>query len=749
MPKIFARLVVVTALLLTPITIQAYTWTTTINNALEDFYGQADFKDINRHASAIDSNGDVHFVTSLNDSVYHFVSSTSGWTSTEIDAGENAALVIEASNDKLHVSYYDPTDGDLKYAYKSATGSVWITDTIDASGDVGSHNSIALKDSDNAYQYPVFAYYDATNQALKYALRFPSGTVSSTSVDSTNDVGQGNSIAVDSQNHIHISYADQTNGQTKHAEFDGSSWSYMTTSSFSYLGTATIWGTQIKIDSADDLHIVSSLTNSYGNVNRIYYQHKGGVWYAATIVRDLPHNLQAPSFTLDSSGNPHILYCDTDNEEMHFATSVHLGSTATWHTHAIADGCNPGLYFKNLSYSSFGSTLIDFGIAHYTDVQTAEKYLRHTEFQIEKTSGLSQIVSQSTEDIQLVNGSLLIGHDSMTHFFLDTSGSYQLLFANEFDDYPYLATRSPSDSEWIVELITTSSEPQNFTAAFDSVGDLHIGWNDNISGKYQVTEKSSGSWTTTDISNSYCFSDCGVSIAIDSNDVNHMTYFDLFWSPPGLNYVENSTGSYLMSSISSVSVFDGSGNIIMIDSADHVHAISFDYINLTLRHITNESGSWVSTDITNNYVMTPDHMPKFAAVMDSNDVIHLAYLGDETDPLATVRDAIYVTNSTGSWQSTVVANDVNELADYGIAIDVDSSDEPRIAFLQDVSTLDYEIRVASYDSGTTSWTLEDVTQSDFSHTIPCARLQMKIDSSDQVQIAARRAWYEMFFYQGR
>ncbi len=41
-----------------------------------------------------------------------------------------------------HISYWDATNDDLKYAYRDASG--WHTETVDAAGDVGWHTSLAL-----------------------------------------------------------------------------------------------------------------------------------------------------------------------------------------------------------------------------------------------------------------------------------------------------------------------------------------------------------------------------------------------------------------------------------------------------------------------------------------------------------------------------------------------------------------------------------------------------------------------------
>ncbi|HHT9109395.1 MAG TPA: Ig-like domain-containing protein, partial [Candidatus Wunengus sp. YC64] len=63
-----------------------------------------------------------------------------------------------------HISYYDVTNGDLKYA-ADASGS-WVATTVDSDGDVGLYTSTALDTSGNAY----ISYFDNTKGDLKYAV---------------------------------------------------------------------------------------------------------------------------------------------------------------------------------------------------------------------------------------------------------------------------------------------------------------------------------------------------------------------------------------------------------------------------------------------------------------------------------------------------------------------------------------------------------------------------------------------------
>lgn len=74
------------------------------------------------------------------------------------------------SSDNGYISFYDNTNGDLKYA-TNATGS-WVTTTVDSTGNVGMHTSIALDSADNVH----ISYYDYTNGNLKYASKCENAT---------------------------------------------------------------------------------------------------------------------------------------------------------------------------------------------------------------------------------------------------------------------------------------------------------------------------------------------------------------------------------------------------------------------------------------------------------------------------------------------------------------------------------------------------------------------------------------------
>ncbi|MEK7290326.1 MAG: hypothetical protein AAB013_00265, partial [Planctomycetota bacterium] len=67
------------------------------------------------------------------------------------------------SSGKANISYYDTVNGDLKYA--ANTSGSWVTTIMDSTGNVGQYTSIALDSSDMVH----ISYYDYTNDNLKYA----------------------------------------------------------------------------------------------------------------------------------------------------------------------------------------------------------------------------------------------------------------------------------------------------------------------------------------------------------------------------------------------------------------------------------------------------------------------------------------------------------------------------------------------------------------------------------------------------
>jgi hypothetical protein len=66
---------------------------------------------------------------------------------------------------RIYIAYYDVTNQDLKYA--AFDDNSWTTMTLLSEGDVGSYASLVLPYAG----YPAIAYYDGTTHDLKMVFR--------------------------------------------------------------------------------------------------------------------------------------------------------------------------------------------------------------------------------------------------------------------------------------------------------------------------------------------------------------------------------------------------------------------------------------------------------------------------------------------------------------------------------------------------------------------------------------------------
>ena len=181
------------------------------------------------------------------------------WTTETVDStgnvGLDTSLALDGSGNP-HISYFDKTNLNLKYAYKS--GGVWTIVTVDSLGTVGEFTSLALDSSGN----PRISYHG--NSTLKYASCDTgcdnSANWTKITVDnSAGDVGEFTSLALDSSGNPRISYAGfatPTNGDLKYASCDSGcstpgNWTIGTVDSLGNTG----WDTSLALDSSENPHI--------------------------------------------------------------------------------------------------------------------------------------------------------------------------------------------------------------------------------------------------------------------------------------------------------------------------------------------------------------------------------------------------------------------------------------------------------------------------------------------------------------
>lgn len=282
------------------------------------------------------------------------------WTIETVDNAGNTGQYssIATKNGRLHISYFDVSNGDLRYAAKEI-GGAWTLQTIDKGANTGLHTSIDVNDylhisyhkksssqlkyasnesgqrvagaldSARAGLYPSIcvdrkekshiSYYDGSDNSLKYATNVSGDWVTETVNDggAVGNVGRSSSIAVDSEGGVHISYYDIANGDLKYAMKDGSGWHVSTLDEAGGAG----WGSSIAIDSRDGIYI------SYVDSTRGFLKCAGktgtGGWRIVTV--EPSGNVRGQtSIAVDSADSLHISYYTLEGSggDLRYATNA-------------------------------------------------------------------------------------------------------------------------------------------------------------------------------------------------------------------------------------------------------------------------------------------------------------------------------------------------------------------------------------------------------------------------------------------
>jgi hypothetical protein len=194
-----------------------------------------------------------------------------------------------------------------------ADAIAFIKETVDAGADVGQHNSLALDSSGN----PHIAYWDFFFGDLEYAVRV-GGVWSTHTVDATASSGQSPSIALDSSGNPRIAYLRveemPLNLILMYAEDNGGGWSYTT---FDLADDIGLWPS-LALDSSDDPHI-----SHYDLTNRdLIYQYWDGIGWTIERVDTTGWVGGNSSLALDSLGRPHISYYDLTNQDLKYAAKI-------------------------------------------------------------------------------------------------------------------------------------------------------------------------------------------------------------------------------------------------------------------------------------------------------------------------------------------------------------------------------------------------------------------------------------------
>ena len=264
--------------------------------------------------------------------------------------GASASMALDPNTNAVNLSYYDSSDANLRYAYKADNSNVWYTMSIDGSSgtDVGFYTSIVVDNQGNRH----ISYFDNSNSDLKYAYGVSGGQGGSGygisweiyKVDTEGYTGDSTSIAVDTSINPHICYWDSSEERVKYAygPFDTQgqdiSWQIYNVDSMQYGNSLKI---SLSLDSLGNRHICYA--NGQENINNIRYafgpsgnSHSDISWQIYNV--DISGSYQQSSLAIDSSGNRHISYFDAGlNSDLKYAfgPAGSPGQDISWNIYTI------------------------------------------------------------------------------------------------------------------------------------------------------------------------------------------------------------------------------------------------------------------------------------------------------------------------------------------------------------------------------------------------------------------------------
>ena len=263
------------------------------------------------------------------------------------DVGGYSSIVATGSGQDVisYISYYDATGGDLKVA--KSDGWSWTAMFLDYQDNVGKYTSMAKHWIAPIYELHV-VYYDVTNQRLLYQRTsngYPNWLTKEVIDNNIGDVEQQISIAVDQDGKPHVSYYDDANKRLKYA-FRSSANNWIGKEDDmkpDFVDTATNvgWHSSIAVDSGNEPHISYLDKNDPVNTKIKHAYWDGGNWVIEANVDTADGVGMYSSIVVDTDNDKvHISYYDESNKELKYAYK----EDTSWHPQTVDNSGNNGKY---------------------------------------------------------------------------------------------------------------------------------------------------------------------------------------------------------------------------------------------------------------------------------------------------------------------------------------------------------------------------------------------------------------------
>jgi PKD repeat protein len=576
-----------------------------------------DVGDVGEYTSlALDANSTPHisYYDRTNRDLKHAYWAGSTWVSQTVDSqgdvGEYTSLALDMDGNP-HISYYDATNGNLKHA--DWTGSIWVSQTVDSAPTVGKYASLAL---DTTAPYTPHISYLATSNwggtwfDLKYATSTGSGWISET-VDSTGDVGLYSSLALDADGSPHISYYDSTSDRLKYARWTGSTWDKQITDDGGSISVNVGQYSSLALDTTGNAHI--SYFNS--SSNDLLYAHWTGSTWDKQVVDSRGDVGEYTSLALDAGDNPHISYYDDINYDLKYA----YWTGSAWVTQTVDSQSSRGQY-TSLAVSAEGTPHISYYEATYHSLRHAyfdasgwhsetvdggpsTEYVGQYNSLVLDGEGYPHISYYEEHKSPQYRSYLRYAYQDASGWHVETaenpesSGRYPGLFTSlalDGNDYPHISYFHGSDNElkyaykdiagWHVETVDSAGTVGKYTSLeLDNSGYAHISYFDDSKDDLKYAYQDALGWHIETVD-----SVGGVgqytSLALDGNGRPLISYYGGTDVVEGhLRYARWNGSQWLTETV------DGTGGVgqytsLMLDGNGKAHISYYDAKNHDLKY---------------------------------------------------------------------------------------------------------------------------------------------------------------------
>ncbi len=579
-------------------------------------------------------------------------------------------------------------------------------------------NLVATKDIYGAYHIA----YQKRNVWQMFYLTNASGIWINTQITNSSGEHHPGGIAVDNSGKVHISYVLYGSDDLIYTTNTSGTWQETVVESSTHVGDIN----RMVLDSNDKVHIVYNNINS-GNSSLKYATNQSGSWLTELIDNNggglTGYYIE---MTMDGSNQLHIAYSGVNMNDIRYTT----GSYQSWSSPQIM---------------SFG---------WLCDIELDNNNKVHTSYSNTGSIGIADNISGSWSTV----GYIVTDNKNHGNIGFDSNGNLHMVY--QYVNYPdfdlYYATNA--SGSWVSRKIDEGGqEPLAFINENSTLDIFHIHWA-NADLKQVITSYSAGSLTTPSFDplpatydtlgtitlNSY--PGASVRYTLDGtipSRINGVLYqgpistagfFNINLKAiaykDGFNDSSIVEGIYTVSGIEEILVNQdyNSGtfqNLVATKDSNGAYHIAYQKRNVwQIFYLTNISGSWVNTQITNSSGL---HFPGGIAV-DSSGKVHISY------ELYGSHDLIYTTNTSGTWQETVVESSTNVMQTNKIVLD--SNDKVHIVYNNETVTSGNDIlKDATNQSG--SWLTEIIDDNDGDYYTGNTgyHIEMTIDSSNQLHIA--------------